>query len=120
MTEAEQKLWKVSISYIAHCIDGAHQTEISFNTVGKDESEALQKAHGLFSEQEGAKELLEKGIYKSNAVQLDNYREKIKPYLSRLSLPKIDGTEAGRYKLMPRVSADGRNIEYIVNEASVK
>ena len=110
------KLWQVTIRYGIHHIDGMDSMKSSFNVIGKDESEALQNVRNLFSQQEGGKELIENGKYESKEVTFDNYRERVKECRRTIPLPEISGPDAEKFKLTPRISDDGRNIEYIVSE----
>ncbi len=111
----EYKLWKVSIRYDAHHIDGTSKLISLYQIPGRDKDEALQKARDLFSDQEWkGKELVKDGRYECKEVTLDNYRENIRKL--RTPLPKLSGSDAMKFKLEPRLSENGRNIEYLVNE----
>lgn len=118
MTKLEYKLWAVTIRYDVFYHDRGREKGMknSYKVVGKNENEALQKARALFSEQEWTKELMEKGAYEDEGVLINNYRESAKLYHTRVSLPKISGPDAERFKTVPRMLGDNRSIEYIVNE----
>ncbi len=113
----EYKLWKVLISYDAHCIDGNSKTKVHYRLPGRNQEEALQKARNLFSEGEWkGKELVEKGFYEEKGVDLDNYQESVTEYRAALSVPKISGPDSKKFTLTPRISDDGKTIEFIVDE----
>ena len=114
---AKYKLWKVSIHYDAHHIDGTSHLTSNYQVVGRNESEALKKARAIFSEREWkGKELIGKGAYQSKEVRLDNYLERIGEYQTHIPLPTISGSDSAKFKLVPRILDDGGNIEYIVNK----
>ncbi len=120
MTKLEYKLWAVTIRYDVYHDRGIEKgMKNSYKVVGKDEDEALQKARALFSVQEWAKELQEKGAYRDEGITINNYRESAKLYRGRISMPKISGSDAERFKVAPRMLEDNRSIEYIVNEENV-
>ena len=113
----EYKLWKVTIRYDAHHIDGVDENKSSYQIVGADVVEALQKARDLFSAKEWkGKELVRDGKYECKGVTLDNYIEEIRELQSHIPLPRLSGPDADNFQLKPRLSKNGRNIEYIVKE----
>ncbi len=113
----EYKLWKVTIRYDAHHIDGVDEIKSSYQIVGADVMEALQKARELFSAKEWkGKELVRDGKYECKGVTLDNYMEEIKELQSPIPLPRLSGPDADKFQLKPRLSKNSRNIEYIVEE----
>ena len=116
LMESEQKLWIIIIRYDIHHIDGTDDIKTSYTVIGRDEDEALEKAHSLFSKQgPGRKELIENGRYVSSEYRDDNYRESIREY-RKISPAYNIYLDAQKFKLTPRISDDGRNIEFIVNE----
>src|SRR3989344_5700552 len=113
---AEQKLWQVNIHYDAAHTDGTTGIDSSYNLIGKDQNEALQKARAIFSRQwEGTKELLKNGSYECQDVRLDNYTESVREYRRSVHIPRMDKTDSRKFRLFPRISNDGRNIEYLVD-----
>ncbi len=113
----EYKLWKVTIRYDAHHIDSVSNNKSSYQIVGADIMEALQKARELFSAKEWkGEELVRDGKYECRGVTLDNYIEEIKELQSYIPLPRLSGSDADKFLLKPRLSKNGRNIEYIVKE----
>ncbi|MEK6853146.1 MAG: hypothetical protein AABX64_00510 [Nanoarchaeota archaeon] len=115
--ESELKLWEIVIRYDAHHIDGTAPLKKSYRVIGIDKEEALEKARSLFCEQEWkGKELVENARYISREVTLDNYRESIREYRKKIPAPEMNDPNAQKFKLTPRISDDGRSIEFIVNE----
>lgn len=113
----EYKLWKVTIRYDAHHIDGVSNNKSSYQIVGADIMEALQKARELFSAKEWkGEELVRDGKYECKGVTLDNYIEEIKELQSHTPFPRLSGSDAGLFNLEPRLTENGRNIEYVVKE----
>lgn len=120
MTELEYKIWAVTIRYDVYHDRGIEKgMKNSYKVVGKNENEALQKARALFSDQEWTKELMEKGAYEDEEVLINNYREITKLYRARVSMPKISGSDAERFKVVPRMLGDNRSIEYVVDEKNI-
>ena len=114
---ANQKLWEVIISYDTHHVDGTSPVSSSYNIIGKNQNEALQKARIMFSRGwVGRKKLVENGTYESREVRLDNYSESAVEYRTNIPLPEIEGKESQKFGLTPRISDDGKNIEYLVND----
>ncbi|MEK6969399.1 MAG: hypothetical protein AABW48_03145 [Nanoarchaeota archaeon] len=120
MTELEYKIWAVTIRYdVYHDWGIENGMKNSYKVVGKNENEALQKARALFSDQEWTKELMEKGTYEDGEVFINNYRESTKVYRARVSMPKISGPDAERFKVVPKLLGDNQSIEYIVEEEEI-